>query len=398
MLWIGLISGTSADGVDAGLAEIGLEPAKAPKFLGARSYRCHPFPADVRKRILEMAETPDINAEELLHLDCLLGEIFAAAALELCQAAGVRPQDVRAIGSHGQTIRHLPLRREERLEFAGAPRKWRTASTLQIGDSSIIAERTGIATIGRFRHRDMAAGGQGAPLVPIFHLALLGALPGSRNARTAAVNIGGIANVTIPPGGGHPALAFDTGPGNMVLDRLCSTFWPDGPGYDQGGGHAAKGCVSGELLKEQLADPYFSLAPPKSTGRELFGKAFTEEFSRKAARLRLSPEDTLATATALTAASIAEALQAHAGPLDRLFICGGGAGNATLLSMIRDRMPKAAVEPTTALGVDPGAVEAHAFAYLAACHEALWPGNIAAATGARGAVVLGERAPGRSIP
>ncbi len=394
MLWIGLLSGTSADGVDAGLAEIGLAPGKAPRFLGARAHSCYPFPPDVRRRILELAEAPDLNAAELLRLDSLLGEFFAAAALDLCRSAGIKPEEVRAIGSHGQTIRHLPARREERFEFAGAQRHWRTASTLQVGDPAIIAERTGIATIGRFRHRDLAVGGQGAPLVPIFHLALLE----SQKARAAAVNIGGIANVTIPPAGGRPPLAFDTGPGNMVLDRLCSKFWPDGPGHDPGGAHAARGRIDEDLLREQMADPYFSKPPPKSTGREHFGKTYTEEFSRKAERLHLSPEDTLATAAALTAASIAEALQNHAGPLDRLFVCGGGARNAALLSLIRDRLPGTAVESTMALGMDPGAVESHAFAYLAACHEALWPGNIPSATGAGRAAVLGDRTPGRILP
>ncbi|MEW6775347.1 MAG: anhydro-N-acetylmuramic acid kinase, partial [Bdellovibrionota bacterium] len=388
-IYLGLLSGTSADGVDAALARIEAVRGKAPRFKGGKFFRCYPFPAEIKKRILALGETPAPDFREILQLDVLLGELFAVAAAECCREAGVSLSRVKAIGSHGQTVRHLPERVQANLEFAGSRRRFDLAATLQIGDPSIIAERTGRPVVARFRQRDMAAGGQGAPLVPAFHLALLG-----KNAASAAVvNVGGIANATLP---GKTPLAFDTGPGNMVMDALASRLLPGNPSHDEDGKSAAKGSVREKLLAEFLSDPYFQKKPPKSTGREYFGKSFVDRFESRGRALGLSrPEDFLATATTLTARSIAKALEDFStAKIKRVYLCGGGAHNETLGRMITDALPQARVETTAALGAGPDAVEALAFAYLAACHEAGWPGNVPSATGARRAAILGERVPG----
>lgn len=388
MLWIGLLSGTSVDGIDAALARIETAEDQAPRIDKLLAFETFAYPEEVRGLILDLCHADTPHLDDLLRLDALLGELFAIAAEEIASKAGVKLEDVAAIGSHGQTVRHVPQPRSAQFEFAGLSREITVRSTLQIVDPSIIAERTGVDTVARLRHRDMAAGGEGAPLAPVLHLSML------QGHNAFLVNIGGIANVTIP-GGKHP-IAFDTGPGNMLMDALVKELSGGKASYDHGGRMAAAGTVNEALLAELMQHPYFEKEPPKSTGREDFGERFAKKILLDAGVFGLSPEDILATATALTAESIARALQPYQEDrdADHLYVCGGGAHNPALIDQIAHRLQGVSVRSVEAIGYNPDAVEALLFAWLAACHVSGWPGNLPTVTGARRAVVLGELIPG----
>lgn len=359
-LYIGLISGTSVDAVDAAL----LDPEREPMAVVAT--RSHPIPDALRDRLIAFIREPG-TALEAWRLDAEIGEVFARAALELLRETGVRPSGVRAIGSHGQTVFHEPR---------GTP-----AFTAQLGDPNVIAERTGISTVADFRRRDMSAGGEGAPLAPAFHHAAFG----HREHVRAVVNVGGIANLTVlEPGEPAPVLGFDTGPGNTLMDGWAERHL--GARYDADGAWAASGAVSADLLDRLRDDDYLRAAPPKSTGREHFHMAWLE------ARLgdrRPSAPDVQRTLCELTAITIAEGVVAHAPGAQGVYVCGGGARNSLLMARLADRLAPCPVATTAELGVHPDWVEAAAFAWLA--HRTLHglAGNAPGVTGARRAVVLG---------
>ena len=367
---IGLMSGTSADGVDAALVEIGAGPPLVLKHLHSS---LSPYPTGLRQRILQLATPPGGSASDVCRLNAYLGELFAQAALDLCRRARVPPESVDLIGSHGQTIRHLPIpRKEGDLEVA---------STLQIGEPAVIAERTGITTVANFRTRDVAAGGQGAPLTPLPHYVIF------RDAKKGrvVVNLGGIANITAIPAGGAPAqvVAFDTGPGNVLLDLAAFRVTSGQTDYDANGELAAAGRVSEELLRSLLAHPFIKKSPPKSTGREDFGPGFLEEVLRKASSL--APPDLMATLTAFTAEAVAVNLREFVLPrmaIDEVVLTGGGARNPVLRKMVADRLAPAAPVDPDALGFPGRAIEAAAFAFLAFLTWHGRAGNLPAATGA----------------
>ena len=359
-LFIGLISGTSADGIDAALVEFGgAQPARL------RLGRTLPWEPALRERLVALGQGGDCTLDELGALDAQVGLAFADAALALLDEAGVAASAVRAIGSHGQTIRHRP--------GAAIP------FTMQIGDANRIAERTGICTVGDLRRRDVAAGGHGAPLLPALHAALLADAGEAR----AVLNLGGIANLTLLPAGGGDVRGFDTGPANALLDAWCERHL--GHGYDAGGAWAAGGAVDDALLARLLDEAWFAQPPPKSSGREQFHLGWLEP------RLRggEAPADVQRTLLELTAASVADALRAQQPGTRRVMVCGGGVHNPLLLDRLRARLPGVVVESTAAHGVDPDFVEAMGFAWFARETLAGRPGNVPSVTGARGPRVLG---------
>jgi len=375
------MSGTSADGIDAALTEI--EGDFPDIRVALRAFVCQPHPPELRQEILTLSRT-----DRLCALNVALGEAFAEAARWVAEEAGVPVEAIDLIGSHGQTIWHQP----EPVEVVG--RKVR--GTLQIGEPAIIAERTGATVVADFRPADMAAGGQGAPLVP-FADYLLFRHP--QKAR-AIQNIGGIANVTFLPANAslEEVLAFDTGPGNMVIDALVSHFTQGRQTFDRDGSWAARGCVQQDLLSRWLEHPFLAAPPPKSTGREQFGDAFSRRILEAASGI--SPEDLLATATALTAESIASAYQRWLfpkGPLQEIVLGGGGIYNRTLRQMLEERLSPIPLKTHADYGLPDKAKEAVAFALLAYATIHGIPGHIPAATGARHPAVLGKIVPGRKI-
>ncbi len=292
--------------------------------------------------------------------------MFAQAALDLLARSAVPREAIAAIGSHGQTVRHRP--------FAPDP------FTLQIGDPNVIVERTGITTVADFRRRDVAAGGQGAPLVPAFHAAVFAA-PGEARA---VLNLGGIANVTLLPGTDEPVRGFDTGPANCLLDLAAERWF--GLSHDAGGALAATGRVLPERLGAALADPYFQARPPKSTGREYFDRGWIDRIFQPA---HDAPTDVLATLVEVTAASIAAAIVREQAATRVVYACGGGVHHRTLMDRLAARLNPVRLETTAALGITPDFVEAAAFAWLASRTLQGLPGNLAEVTGARGPRILG---------
>jgi anhydro-N-acetylmuramic acid kinase len=356
-LHLGLISGTSADGIDAALVRF--EPRL--EVIGATTT---PYPDALRKRLLALTSAKAaIALDDYGALDVAVGECFADAALSLLRETGTDRTHVAAIGSHGQTVRHRP----------GGEHPF----TLQIGDASVIAERTRITTIADFRRADIAAGGQGAPLLPALHAALF-----SSGETRVVLNLGGIANITILAPG-RDVLGFDTGPANCLLDAWALRHL--GTTRDEGGAWAARGRVDRELLATLSSDPYFSAAPPKSTGREYFNLDWLD------ARLRgnPAPENVQATLLAFSADTIAHAIRAGAPDVVAVFACGGGVHNPALMDALATRLAPAALQTTATLGLDPDYVEATGFAWLARARLAAIPGNIPAVTGARGPRILG---------
>jgi anhydro-N-acetylmuramic acid kinase len=373
-LFLGLISGTSADGIDAALVRFADGGAHARCELVAG--RTSPWDAGLRARLVDLGQGGDCTSlDEFGSLDVQVARAFADAALALLDDSGVAPGDVHAIGSHGQTVRHRP-----QAAFA---------FTLQIGDGNVIAERTGITTVADFRRRDVAAGGQGAPLLPALHAALLSAPGESR----AVLNLGGIANLTLLPRMRTDATAtetnaavrgFDTGPANALLDAWCLRH--TGAAFDADGAFAASGQVDHALLAALLDDAWFALPPPKSSGREQFHLAWLQARLGDTAR---APQDVQATLLELTAASVANALLATQPDTARVLACGGGVHNPLLLARIAARLPGMVVESTARHGVDPDFIEAMGFAWLARQTLAGRAGNLPAVTGARGPRILG---------
>lgn len=373
VLMAGIMSGTSLDGIDAVVVEIDGAPIHTLGFVSV------PYPKDVREALLAVSNC-ETHTREISRLNFLLPELYAAAFQAVCKKAKVEAKDVAAIGCHGQTIFH------EGTAVAYLGKK--IASTLQIGDGSVLAARTGVPVVCDFRPADMAAGGKGAPLVPYVDYVLFHDKKESR----VALNIGGIANITWMPAGEGPekVVAFDTGPGNMVIDQLMTRYTKGKECFDRDGAMAAEGMVHPEVVGELLKDKFFSERPPKTAGREQYGKEFVEKFLG----LGMKPEDTVATATYFTAASIADGIARWAGgeenPPAQVIVSGGGVHNKTLLRFLRAELPESEVLRSEVLGIDADAKEAIAFAVLA--HETLAkrPSNLPAATGAKRAAVLGK--------
>jgi anhydro-N-acetylmuramic acid kinase len=358
--YLGLISGTSADSIDSVLVSF---HRGMPQLLASHS---HPWPGALRERMLALAQgesAPDLDT--LGRLDVEIAHGFAEASLELLERSGTPASAVRAIGSHGQTLRHRP----------GGDYPF----TLQLGDPSVIAERCGIDVVADFRRADIAAGGQGAPLLPAVHAMLL-ARPG--HARVV-LNLGGIANITVLGADGS-VLGFDTGPANGLLDAWC--LRQRGESFDRDGRYAASGQADQALLAQLLDDPYFALAPPKSTGREYFHLDWLATHARLAA---LQPADVQATLLELTARSVAAAITQHAPDAREVLACGGGVHNGALMRRLTELLAPRALLSTSRYGVDPDFLEATAFAWLARQRLLGLPGNLPSVTGARGPRVLG---------
>lgn len=368
-LFVGLMSGTSMDGIDA--AAVSFDDDR-PTVLATR---CEPIPADLRQRLRELAVVDAPKMDELFSADAELGALFGDAVLHLLDDAKIAPADVSAIGSHGQTIRHRPTATASHSRY-----------TAQIGDPNIIAERTGITTVADFRRRDMAANGQGAPLAPAFHAAAL--MPDS--GQRAVVNIGGIANVTLIGKAANAVVGYDTGPGNTLLDAW-SRLQRQVP-YDEHGEWARTGTVEQPLLDSLLDDPYFNMPAPKSTGPEHFNVDWL--YSRFPNLDDLRAEDVQRTLTELTATSIASSILAASGSPDDVLICGGGVHNVLTMERLRELLAPRPVESTDVAGVSPDSLEAVAFAWLAYRTVGRRAGNLPTVTGASHPVVLGAIYPG----
>jgi anhydro-N-acetylmuramic acid kinase len=335
----------------------------------------------VREAILAVSNSMTHTAT-IARLGFLLGELYAAAIHETCRRKRVPLDSITLLGMHGQTIFH----ESESVEYLGH----RVASTLQIGEAAVVSERTGLWTISNFRERDIAAGGKGAPLVSLVDYLLFR----HRRIGRVALNIGGIANITlIPAGAGRvDVLAFDTGPGNMVIDALVTHMTAGKKHYDQDGKIAKRGKIHPRLLESMLSDPYFAFGPPKTAGREQFG----QDFANGLIASGLPMPDLVATATELTARSIAQAINSSVSEDDRVrevIVSGGGVHNGQILRRLRELLPQLSVEPSSAHGIDPDAKEAIAFAVLAYEFIQGRPGNLPSATGARHPAILGKSSP-----
>ena len=381
MLVLGLMSGTSADGIDVALARIsGAPPRLNAKLLAHTSSK---FPPALRKEILRVAEQQPISAGELSQLNFSLGEVFADAALAACKTFRISPRRVALIGSHGQTIFHQ-----------GKPVRYfgrRTASTLQIGEPSVIAARTGVTTVGDFRPADMAVGGQGAPLVPYADYLLY------RDAKLGRVslNLGGIANITVIPAGAKPSnvFAFDTGPANILIDALVSYFTRGRKRFDQNAAVAQTGRPLPALVDGLMGDPYLRIAPPKSTGREYYGQAYIQKVLALGRRHRAYPADLIRAATIFTALSVADALHRFVLPKSKireLIVSGGGAKNPLLMAQLAAALGEIEILPSASFGIPEEAKEAFAFALMAYETFHQRPANVPSATGARGSAILGK--------
>jgi len=384
---LGMMSGTSADGIDVALARIsGAPPSISAKFEGHHHVR---FPAKVRDAILRLANGAPTTTAEISQLHVLLGEEFARAAIAACKRWRVPLRQISLIGSHGQTIFHQGVA----AGFLGR----RVASTLQIGEPSIIGERTGVTTIADFRPADMAAGGQGAPLVPFVDYLLY------RDARIGrvALNIGGIANLTVIPAGARAdqVFAFDTGPGNMIVDAIVEVMTRGRHRYDRDARIALRGKTISPVLDRLLGDAYLLKPPPKTAGREQFGRAYAEKVLVWGKRHRATTEDLVRTATVFTSLSIADALRRFVLPrarVDELIVAGGGARNPLLMAQLAAALPEIEIVPASEFGIPAEAKEAFAFAVLA--YEAYHgrANNLPSATGARHPAVMGKLVRGRA--
>lgn len=365
-LYLGLISGTSADGIDAALVRFDEDDSGATRA-ELRFGRTYPWPDELRARLVELGQrAATLTLDDIGELDTRIGLQFADTALAALRDAGVDAGEVAAIGSHGQTLRHRPH----------GPHPF----TLQLGDASLIAERCGVRTVADFRRRDVAAGGHGAPLLPALHAALLSAPDEHR----AVLNLGGIANLTLLPACDAAGVrGFDTGPANGLMDAWCLRH--TGAGYDRGGAFAATGRVDAELLQRLLDEPWFALPPPKSTGRDQFHLGWLEGLLRGDE----APADVQATLLALSARTVADALRAAQPETARVIACGGGVHNPLLLAALAEALPDARVESTAVHGLDPDMIEAMGFAWLARQTVLGRPGNLPGVTGAAGPRVLG---------
>ena len=373
----GLMSGTSLDGIDAVVAR--LAGSGRALRVEQRAFVSVPYPEMLRALLLRNSAPETTSVYDLSQLNVRLAHAYAEAVRQAVRAAGLPLDALDLVGSHGQTVHHVP----EAADCAGLP----TTSTLQIGDPSVLANLLGVPVVGDFRVADMALGGQGAPLVPYFDYVYFADADETRGL----LNLGGIANLTVLPAGGGPeaVYAFDTGPANMVADALTQRFF-DRP-YDEDGGLAATGRVDDALLTHLLDDPYFAQPPPKSTGRERYGALFVEDLLQRGGTL--PPADLLATATMLSAASIHDAYVrffAPDHPLDVLIVSGGGRHNQFLMNGLAERFAPVPVRPIDAYGLDADAKEALCFAVLA--HETFngIATNVPSVTGASGRTLLGK--------
>lgn len=359
-LYIGLISGTSADGIDAALVRF---EQNQPQLVHALA---HPWPEALRTQILRVAQNETtLDLDAFGRLGVAVGRAFADAVEALLAQSGTPAASVRAVGSHGQTIRHRPSGEHP--------------FTLQIGNAAVIAERCGIDTVADFRSADVAAGGQGAPLLPAVHAMLLSTLGHTR----VVLNLGGIANITVLAADGR-VFGFDTGPANGLMDAWCLRH--RGEAFDRDGAFAASGHADETLLAQLLRDPYFTMPPPKSTGREHFHLAWLDAQLHS---LSISPADVQATLLELTAHSIAMAINAHAKDAADVLLCGGGVHNPVLVQRLQELLQPRELASTAIYGVDPDYLEATAFAWLARQRLLGLPGNLPAVTGAKGFRVLG---------
>ncbi len=362
-LYVGLMSGTSLDGIDAALVEF----TPSPRLLGSHFV---PYPQSLRDSLLELHLPGDNELDRSARMANELADRYAETTLALLSATGVSPGKIAAIGCHGQTIRHRPD----------------AAYSIQLCNGARLAERSGITAVIDFRSRDLAAGGQGAPLVPAFHAACFR----SESTDRAVLNIGGIANLTFLPASGA-VTGFDTGPGNMLLDAWTRRHWNED--RDSGGARASGGAVNDALLAAMLEDPYFALQPPKSTGRDTFDLAWL--LAHVPGNV-VAPQDVLATLSELTAQSVADALRQHCAAARELFVCGGGVHNLDLMRRLREKLEGYRVESTASIGIAPDWVEAIAFAWLARCTLRGESANLPEVTGAAGPRILGAIYPGHT--
>ncbi len=375
---VGLMSGTSVDGIDAALVSVGSD-------VRLLAFENIPFPDHVRSQIFTLFDPAKATIDRVGYMHVLLGELYARAALSVIAKAGMRPDEVDIIGCHGQTIWHAP----EWQDQDGIPVHY----TVQIGDGAVIAERTGIVTVSDFRSADLAAGGNGAPVVPFTEYAMY-----RKEKETVLLqNIGGIGNITILPAHAkqEEVYAFDTGPGNMIIDAVVSSLTEGRKSYDVGGEMAKAGNVNETLLAELQEDPYYAHPLPKTTGREHFGTQYTERILKRARELGMTDNDIVATVTDLTAWSIQDAYVRFVLPntaAAQLIVGGGGSYNLTLMELLRKRFASYGVRVITQedLGMSSDAKEAVAFAVLADCCIREMPNTIAKVTGARRATVMGK--------
>jgi len=378
---IGLMSGTSADGVDTALVKIkGNGFSTKVKLI---CFQVYPYPKSVRKKIFNVFSPKTGTVDKICHLNFVLGELFAKAALKIILKANLKSSQIDLIGSHGQTIYHIPIERREG--------NLRIRSTLQIGEPSVIAERTGITTIADFRTRDVSAGGQGAPLAPYVDYILF-----KDKRKTRAIqNIGGIGNVSLIPASPKlgDVVAFDTGPGNMLIDAVSQIITQGRRAYDKNGVMASQGKANKKLLDELMDHPYLKKIPPKTTGREEFGVQFAYQVIKKARALHIKNKDLLTTVTTFTADSIYYAYKNFIFPqhqVDEIIISGGGSYNITLFNFLRKRFYPIPVFRTEDFGISGKAKEAITFAILANETISGNPANVPSATGAKKAVILGK--------
>lgn len=380
---VGMMSGTSVDGVDAALVEISQTDGSLQAKLLA--FENKPYPEAVREQIFALFRPETATVDKIGYMNFLLGEIYARSALSVIEKAGLTPADVDLIGSHGQTIWHEPV--------PCTKDGWPVRYTVQIGEGSVIAERTGLVTVSDFRVADMAAGGQGAPLVPFSEYLLYR----QEDETLLLQNIGGIGNMTVMPAAAKPedVYAFDTGPGNMIIDAVISALTQGAQTFDEGGAFGAKGTVNEELLALLQQEPYYTRPLPKTTGRELFGTQYTAKILSWQESRHIPEADLVATVTDLTAWSIVSAYEQYVLPkhrASRLVVGGGGSYNKTLLGFLQKRFAPHSVEVQTQedLGFNSDAKEAVAFALLAdRCIQGL-PNTLPSVTGAKKPVVMGK--------
>jgi len=376
----GLMSGTSADGVDVAIIDFAIDAVKVLAF------DTYPYPPCVSKAISKLFSNEKSMVSDICHLNFAIGEVFADAVLKLCRKSRISINSIDLIGSHGQTIYHNP----KGTRFG----KLLLRSTLQIGEPCIIARRTGKTVVADFRPADIAAGGQGAPLVPYADYLLFS----HKKKNRIVQNIGGIANLTWLKARADikDVLAFDTGPGNMIIDHIANLITKGRYRYDVDGKIAAKGKVNARLLEKLMQHKFLKRRPPKSTGREEFGAAFSSRLYSIAVKAGLKPADILATVTAFTARSIIAAYRRFLPLLpDEVILCGGGAKNKTLVKMLKEQIEPAKVLLTDDFGINADAKEAISFAILAGATIRGIPNNVPSATGARTPVVLGKIIPGK---
>lgn len=378
---IGLMSGTSVDGIDAVLVKIDENGINTKVDMLA--FENYSYPEEIRQRIFTLFNPKTSSVDQICHMNFLLGNVFAEAAWKIIKKAGLEPKDVDLIGSHGQTIYHLP----ELVQDTG----YQLRSTLQIGEPSVIAERTGIITVADFRVRDVAALGQGAPLVPYSELLLYG----QKEETLALQNIGGIANVTLLPAGAslEQIWAFDNGPGNMIIDEVVQRITKSEQTYDQDGKLAKQGRVNEKFLNQLMEDPYFQIQPPKTTGREYFGSSYVDRVMEGATKEGMEAMDLIATVTAFTARSIAHSYKKYVFPrqsVDRIIVSGGGSYNKTLIEFLQKELKDKVVQTQEEIGFSSDAKEAIAFAVLANETISGNNNNVPQVTGAKHGVIMGK--------